>query len=104
MTEELDWEKMAEALWDLLDNISTLGDQYHPEPTPYVRAVDRLCEQRGRYLESLDGHTLVRSAPEKMPRNCTGCGVLHEGVAIVVGYHQWLCSSCADAKGGAGEE
>lgn len=62
MTEGQDWEQMAKALWGLLDDISTLGDQYHPESTGYVRAVERVCERRGQYMHSPDGHTLVRSA------------------------------------------
>lgn len=60
---EPDWEKMARALWGLLDDISTLGDQHKPERTAFVRAVDRVCERRGDYLHSTDGHTLVVTNP-----------------------------------------
>lgn len=53
-----DWEVMARALWSLLDDISTLGDQHHPASTPYTKAVDRMCEKRCEHMYSPDGYKL----------------------------------------------
>lgn len=92
MTAGPDWEAIARAMWGLLDDVSTLGDQYKPDQTPYVRAVGRVCEQRGQYLYSPDGQSLVRSV-RKMPRDCTACTVPLEGVATRRG-DQWLCADC----------
>ena len=66
--ERSDWETMARALWRLLDDISTLGDQHHPESTPYVKAVDRMCEKRSEHMHSPDGHRLVVTRAEQVPK------------------------------------
>jgi hypothetical protein len=55
--QDTNWKFIAEKLWDLLDDISTLGDVYKPEHTPYFHAVNKVCEKRGEYLES-DGYNL----------------------------------------------
>lgn len=58
---ESEWEIRARKLWQLLDDISTCFDAYHPriEPTAFEESVQRLCEQRCRYLYSPDGHKLL---------------------------------------------
>ena len=48
---------MAEGLWGLLDDISTLGDMMKPEHTQYYKAVHRIVEKRNDYFES-DGYSL----------------------------------------------
>ena len=52
------WKAKAEALWGLLDDISTCGDMYKPEHTKYFIAVERKCNQRGKYLTS-DGYRII---------------------------------------------
>ena len=54
---DVDYKKMAEDLWDLLDDISTAGDMFKPEHTPYYKYVNAKAEKRGKYLES-DGYKL----------------------------------------------
>lgn len=63
---ESEWETRARKLWQLLDDISTCFDAYHPriEPPAFETSVQRLCEQRCRYLYSLDGHKLLPTPPE----------------------------------------
>lgn len=51
------YKEIAHKLWDLLDEISTLGDIFKPEINAYFKAVSNACEQRGRYLTS-DGYEL----------------------------------------------
>jgi len=56
-----DITKTEAALWNLLDDISTAGDMFKPDDTPFVKYVLKKCEERGKYLGSLDGYTLVRT-------------------------------------------
>ncbi len=59
LREELeDWKQRATALWDIIDNIDTLGDMYHPEITPYFSAVNRETLKRHRFMTS-DGYILT---------------------------------------------
>ena len=54
-------------LWDLLDDIDTLGERLRPEINDYFKAVSRLCEKRHQILFS-DGHQLYEpeiSAPRE---------------------------------------
>ena len=46
-------------LWDLLDDISTAGDMFKPEHTPYFKYVNKKCEERSGVANSLDGYTLT---------------------------------------------
>lgn len=59
MPEELVWKERAEKLWQLLDDIDTLGDSMKPEQTPYFHAVQRISDKRREVLRSLDGYTLT---------------------------------------------
>lgn len=45
-------------LWKLLDDISTAGDMYRPNQTPYVKYVMKKCELRGEVANSFDGQTI----------------------------------------------
>lgn len=52
----------AEALWCLLDDISTAGDMFKPDlRSPFVAYVLRKCEERGQHFES-DGYKLFVTA------------------------------------------
>lgn len=54
-----------EALWKLLDNISTAGDAFKPDlDSPFVQFVLKECEKKQAYLHSLDGYTLVETIGE----------------------------------------
>lgn len=55
--EELVWKERAEKLWQLLDDIDTLGDSMRPEQTPYFKAIQRIHEKRHSILKS-DGYKL----------------------------------------------
>ena len=46
-------------LWKLLDDISTAGDAFKPEITPYFKFVNERCEERSLVANSLDGQTLT---------------------------------------------
>lgn len=52
----------AERLWQLLDDISTLGDQLKPEINHYFNAIHRKCEKRNGSITS-DGYTLKWNPP-----------------------------------------
>lgn len=47
-----------EALWQLLDDISTLFDIHKPKETGFTKAVWKRCESRIKYLYSPDGYKL----------------------------------------------
>lgn len=49
--------EVAVKLWDILDDIDTLGDAMKPEITPYFNAVNTFCGQRHQLMTS-DGHNL----------------------------------------------
>jgi hypothetical protein len=49
----------AEALWKLLDDISTLDDVCREDDAAFRNAVRKVQQERGQYAESHDGHTLV---------------------------------------------
>ncbi len=49
---EMNWKERAEALWGLLDGIDTCGDMFHPEITPYFKAVNKKAAERHKFLES----------------------------------------------------
>lgn len=52
----------AEALWCLLDDISTAGDMFKPDlKNPFVAYVLRKCEERSKHFES-DGYKLFVTA------------------------------------------
>lgn len=53
--------KTEEALWSLLDDISTAFDMFHPEMQGFEKYVSSKCEEREQYLQSFDGHTLTRT-------------------------------------------
>ena len=46
-------------LWKLLDDISTAGDMFKPEITPYFDYVNKKCEDRSKVANSEDGYTLT---------------------------------------------
>lgn len=49
--------KTESALWKMLDDISTAGDAFKPEQSPFVDYVLKKCEEREKYLTS-DGFEL----------------------------------------------
>jgi len=53
-----EWKRKAEALWSLLDDISTAGDMFKPEITNYFKYVNMKCEERSKYMQS-DGYFIV---------------------------------------------
>jgi hypothetical protein len=57
-----DWQACAKSLWQLLDDIDTLGDSMHPEITAYFNRVNAICEKRHRILHS-DGDDLKSWPP-----------------------------------------
>lgn len=59
------WRAVAEALWSILDDISTAGDLAKGDDKAFRRMADKLCEERSRYLQSRDGQTLVSVIPIK---------------------------------------
>ena len=60
LLERLAWfENTADKLWQILDDISTLGDIHKPENNLYFRGVNQLCEHRSNYANSPDGQKLV---------------------------------------------
>lgn len=58
-------------LWGLLDDISTAGDVYKPEITPYFKSISRISDKRSEVAQSFDGHTLtINELPsEDLPLN-----------------------------------
>ena len=52
-------DEQIEYLWQLLDDISTAGDMFKPEISPYFKYVNKKCEDRSNIAESFDGQTLV---------------------------------------------
>lgn len=58
----VDWKQAAKDLWQLLDDIDTLGDSMHPEVTAYFERVNRIAEKRHRILHS-DGYELKSWPP-----------------------------------------
>ena len=51
------WQKRAEQLWQLLDDIDTLGDSMRPFRNAYFRKVSEIARRRAEVLIS-DGYTL----------------------------------------------
>ncbi len=52
----------AEALWQMLDDISTAGDMFKPDLSdPFVKYVLAQCEERGKEFVS-DGYDLFATA------------------------------------------
>lgn len=63
--ETSDITKTEEALWKMLDDISTAGDMFKPDlKDPYVKYVMAKCEERGKHLHSPDGYALVRTSEQ----------------------------------------
>ncbi len=59
IAEQLAWrDRRIELLWQLLDDIDSLGDLMKPESSPYFRAVQRIADKRRLFLVSLDGQSL----------------------------------------------
>ena len=52
-----EWRSKAEALWALLDDISTASDMFKPEQTNFYKYVMRKCEERSKQMIS-DGYRL----------------------------------------------
>lgn len=60
-------DAIAEQLWQLLDDIDTLGDAMKPEHTPYFERVCQIVSKRHQLLRS-DGHKLqLREPPQQRP-------------------------------------
>lgn len=62
----VDYKRAAEALWKLLDDISTLDDACRGNETVFARLALQVVEQRHEWAKSYDGQTLVwkGSAPD----------------------------------------
>ena len=61
-----DKDDQIKYLWRLLDDISTAGDMFKPERTPYFEYVNRKCEDRSNVANSFDGQTLDIVSCEKV--------------------------------------
>jgi hypothetical protein len=55
---EMTWEDVARELWQLLDNISTIGDIAKGDNVAYRAMVEKEQVKRGLYMQSTDGYTL----------------------------------------------
>ena len=66
---EIDWQTKAEKLWELLDDIDTASDMFKPHDGKSYKAfydyVMRKCQERGKYMNSLDGRTLIAVEQEE---------------------------------------
>ena len=60
------WKQIAEELWQLLDDIDTFADMFHPDRTPYQRAVAAKAAKRFEFLES-DGYDLFLTGNRLTP-------------------------------------
>jgi hypothetical protein len=60
MAEKKTWKEIAEALWGILDDISTAGDIAKGDDKAYRRMVEKLQVKRCEHLMSRDGYTLER--------------------------------------------
>jgi hypothetical protein len=71
--DDINYYEKAEKLWQLLDDIDTASDIFKPRDEASYKAfynyTMRKCEERGKYLHSLDGYTL--EAPEVTKYNLT---------------------------------
>jgi hypothetical protein len=56
----MDWQTIAEKLWQLLDDIDTLSDVHKPEQNEYYKAVMKKANKRHTLLSCFDGKTLTR--------------------------------------------
>ena len=63
-SESENYQAAAEALWQMLDNVDTLGDVYKPELNSYFLAVSTEIGKRFDYIDS-DGHKLIWPAMEQ---------------------------------------
>lgn len=61
------WRVVAEALWGILDDISTAGDIAKGDDAMYRAMVEDLQAKKSNYLVSYDGQTLVRTGGEPPP-------------------------------------
>lgn len=63
MTVEINWPQKAEALWSLLDDISTASDMIKPHDERSYKAfydfAMKKCEQRSQHMVSPDGYSLL---------------------------------------------
>ena len=60
------WKQIAEELWQLLDDIDTFADMFHPDRTPYQHAVAAKAAKRFEFLES-DGLFLTENCLTRRP-------------------------------------
>jgi hypothetical protein len=60
---EIDWQNKAEKLWQLLNDIDTASDMFKPHDEKSYKAffdyTMKKCQERGKYMNSLDGQTLT---------------------------------------------
>ena len=61
----MEYKEIAENLWQLLDNIDTASDVFKPStPESYKLFYEytmKMCVERGKYMQSLDGYTLEKT-------------------------------------------
>ena len=66
---EIDWRGKAEKLWSLLDDIDTASDAFKPNDEKsykkFFNYAMKKCAERGKYMNSLDGHTLTAVEEEE---------------------------------------
>jgi hypothetical protein len=79
---ESDYKGAAEALWQLLDDISTLDDACKSNDAVFRKAVRTVAERRGDHAHSYDGQTLIWSWEEK----CSAKGALQHTCERRVGH------------------
>ena len=57
---QMTWEQIATALYDILDNIDTAGDMAKGNHEAYRNMVEKLQQEKNRYMCSPDGYGLSR--------------------------------------------
>lgn len=100
------WEQRATKLWQLLDDIDTLGDSMRPPRNDYFKKVNEIVRKRAEVLTS-DGYTLrlplggsegriaeleaeVRRGRELINRDRTGLAEALNAVRKVLHGFRWL--------------
>ena len=58
------YKKIAQRLWQLLDDIDTYNDRFRPERSPFNIEVMRRVEERHQYMGS-GGHVIKRKLRKK---------------------------------------
>ena len=77
----MNWEQIAKELWQLLDDIDTAADMFHPNQTPYQRTVAAKASKRFEFLES-DGYELFLPGTRPTPLALDGA-IAHDNQQVL---------------------